>query len=493
MKAGLSFESYGEPSKISGLDYAGIDPFGPSNTSLWHDSVRSLTPLERPAALPAFADVVIAGAGLTGLWAAYYLNQLDPGLSIVVVEAKHVAFGASGRAGGWAIATLDGQASWLVGLDGRAAEASIQCVTDTLDDIERVLATEGINCGYHRGGMVRIAARDPSQASVLSKYKSAVSAEYGGRSPAKILDEVSALQITSMSGAFAGISFPHCAVVNPSKLAHGIARVLLSKGVQIFESCRALAWDGRTLTTDLGSITSNVLVPALEGYSGLFPQTNGGIIPVFSHVIATEPLSHALRASLGLSNREAFADCSRISTYGQITEDNRIVFGALASYPMNGRLDHFSPSWAQSQYRLAHQTLTRLWPQLSGTQITHAWSGALGVPRNFRPAIVEDKERRMIWAGGYTSRGIAASNLFGHTIAEMICGLDTPRTRCPWVLRATSVVSAFRKWEPEPLRWLAIASITAPGRLKERALYARLPAPMRQTLSKLTDLIPAAR
>lgn len=467
--------------------------FGEANTSLWHDTVRDLPALPRPGALPKAVDIAIVGGGLTGLWTAYYVKALNPNAAVALFEANHIAFGASGRAGGWAIATLDGQASWVEGLAAADAQRAVACVTGVLDEMERVIASEHIACGYHRGGMVRIAARDESQAHVLAKYKKMICAENGAPDPAVALDSDAVTDAASIHEAYAGVAFPHCAVVNPAKLAWGLAHAVARRGVMIFEGCRALDWDGNALVTEVGRVEAGMLVPALEGYSGTLPVTNERVIPVYSHVIATEPLSANLRASLGLSDRQAFADCSRISTYGQITEDDRVVFGALASYPYAGRLDHLSPSHVRAQYELVHATLVRLWPQLAEVTITHAWSGALGVPRAFRPALIEDRARRIVWGGGYTSRGIAASNLFGRTIAEILCGHETDRTRCPWVQRGSALERALPTWEPDPTRWLAIAAITAPGRMQESVLQSALPAPLRRGLARLLDAIPSAR
>lgn len=447
-------------------------PFADVNDSLWHANLSGAPPLPRPDRLPTACDVAIVGGGLTGLWTAYYLSQRQPSLSIAVFEANEVAFGASGRAGGWAIATLDGQDRYLQGIPPEEQAAVVSVVTRTLDDIEETIALESINCGYHRGGMVRIAARHASQNKVLAKYRSQIRAENGGRPIGEDLDAEQARTLSPMTGAMGAVTYPHCAVVDPARLAHGLAHAACRRGVEIHEHTAIKRIEAGRAVTTAGTVAARIIVPAVEGYCATLPSMRGRLLPVSSHVIATEPLIPSLRASIGLADRQAFADCSRISTYGQITEDDRIVLGALASYRFGAKTGGLSPRHLARRRAMIHRTLVALWPQLGHTRITHSWSGVLGVPRSFRPSIVEDRARGVIWGGGYVARGVANSALFGRTIAELICGHETPRTRAPWVVRNGAINTSLLLWEPEPLKWLGIAAATLPGRLAETAIQA---------------------
>jgi len=444
--------------------------FGEENLSLWNWTVRNAAPIDVPAHPPSDSDVIIVGAGLTGLWAAYYLKTLNPALSVQIFEARHVAFGASGRAGGWAIASLDGQQSYIENLPSEERTRAVRVVTDTLDEIERILSKENIACGYKRGGMIRVAARNRRQTIMLKKYHASIVVENGSTAPGELLDEDRARSLTSMVGITGAVTFPHCAVLNPAQLALGLAKRLTQMGVSIFERCEVLSVQNGAVRLAEGTIHADIIVPVVEGYSATIPDLRDRIIPVYSHVIATDPLRPTLRASLGLDDRQAFSDCSRISTYGQITEDDRLVFGALASYPASGKLGTLSKAHLRSQYRMIYNTLLELWPQIASAKISHAWSGALGVPKSFRPAIVEDRSRKLVWGGGYVGRGLSNSNLFGRTIAELITQQTSERTQCPWVYRNVELPSVIGRWIPDPLRGIGIAAATMPGRLSEQAM-----------------------
>lgn len=467
--------------------------FGERNDSLWFDVAGAPKFPSRAAGLPARADVAIVGAGLTGLWTAYYLAAADPGLNVVVIEANHPAFGASGRAGGWIIGSLDNQSSWLEGLDETAAHAAIEAIRGTVAEVGRVTAAEGIACGYHKGGMIRVAARHREQLAVCHKYGDIIVAENGGKPIGQTLNAEEARRVSRIDTALGGVAYPDCAVVNPAQLCIGLAQLLARRGVRIIANCRALHWDRQRLVTDRGTILADWLVPACEGFSDSLPRTRGRMLPVYSHIIATAPLGDALRATIGFSDRQAFSDCSELSTYGQITEDGRIVFGALGTYPFGGKSANLSDRKLQRRYALVHRTLLSLWPQLEQVPLTHAWSGVLGVPRSLRPAIHFDHANRSVWGGGYVGRGLAAANLFGRTIADLVCGEPTPRSALPWVSRDEDLDQAFRRWEPEPLKWLGMAMVTAPGELREKIIRSRAPAVVRTALNGLTRLIPQLR
>jgi glycine/D-amino acid oxidase-like deaminating enzyme len=467
--------------------------FGERNDSLWLDAAGAPELPPGAAELPARADVAIIGAGLTGLWTAYYLTATNPGLKVVVIEANHAAFGASGRAGGWIIGSLDNQSSWLAGLDETASREAIEAIRGTVDEVDRVTAAEGIACGFHKGGIVRVAARHREQLAVCHKYRDIIVAENGGQPIGQTLDADEARRLSRIDTALGGVSFPDCAVVNPAQLCVGLTQSLARRGVRIVSNCRALHWDRQRLVTDHGTIIADWLVPACEGFSDSLPLTRGRMLPVYSHIIATAPLGDALRDTIGFSDRQAFSDCSEISTYGQITEDGRIVFGAFGTYPFGSNPANLPDRRLQERYALVHRTLLSLWPQLEQVPVTHAWSGALGVPRSLRPAIHIDRANRWVWGGGYVGRGLAAANLFGRTIADLVRGEPTPRTALPWVSRDRDLDQTFRRWEPEPLKWLGIAMVTAPGELREKILRSRAPAVVRSALTGLTRLIPVLR
>ena len=167
-------------------------------------------------------------------------------------------------------------------------------------------------------------------------------------------------------------------------------------------------------------------------------------------MVATEPLDAATWDSIGLRCHETFADDRRMVIYGQRTTDDRIAFGGRgAPYRFGSGIDPATES-NSDVHGLIVDTLVELLPQLAGVEITHRWGGVLGVPRDWRPSVGLDRSTGIAWAGGYVGEGVAAANLAGRTIADLVLRPDSPLVALPWVQHRS------RRWEPEPLRWAAI-------------------------------------
>ncbi|MCH7586130.1 MAG: FAD-dependent oxidoreductase, partial [Acidobacteria bacterium] len=174
------------------------------------------------------------------------------------------------------------------------------------------------------------------------------------------------------------------------------------------------------------------------------------LAPLYSLMVATEPLGDDLWAEIGLAQRQTFADDRHLVVYGQRTADGRIAFGGRgAPYGFGSRIDPAIEQRSRVHDRIV-ATLIELLPMLSNVAITHRWGGVLGVPRDWFPSVGFDRPSGIGWAGGYVGEGVAASNLAGRTLAELITDTDSPRVDLPWVGHRS------RNWEPEPLRWLAI-------------------------------------
>jgi glycine/D-amino acid oxidase-like deaminating enzyme len=204
--------------------------------------------------------------------------------------------------------------------------------------------------------------------------------------------------------------------------------------------------------TDGGRLRATTVVRATEGYTGTLRGEQRSLLPIHSMMVATEPLPESVWKEIGLGQRETFADPRRIVIYGQRTADGRIAFGA------------------RGRYFYGREALESLFPVLRGYRITHRWGGALGVPRDWRPSVGIDRARGLAWAGGYVGEGVAASNLAGRTLAELLLDQATERVGLPLV------GPPFPAWEPEPLRWLMVSGIRSLGDSIDRADLAGLAA-----------------
>lgn len=421
--------------------------------SFWHATAPDALEARAPLASDEQVDVAIVGAGYTGLWTAYYLKTLDPGLRVSIVEAEIAGFGASGRNGGWCLGTLAGMAGFLEG-DASRREGGIRlqrAIFDTVAEVERVCEREGIDCHWGRGGNVTFAMA-PAQVETLRADVDFWRALGFGEEDVRWLEPDECAQRVGSSQNLGGFFLAHCAAMHPTRLVRGLAETVERMGVPIYEQSPARALEAGAVVTDGGRLRADTIVRATEGYSGSLPGCERLLLPLHSMMIATEPLPEYVFKEIGLAERETFADARRMVTYGQRTADDRIAFGARGRYYYgSGVRDVFSeddPIFADVK-----RTLDSMFPVLRDHGVTHRWGGALGVPRKWRPCVGLDRARGLGWAGGYVGEGVAASNLAARTLADLVLGRDTELTTLPLV------GPPFPPWEVEPLRWLAVNGV----------------------------------
>jgi glycine/D-amino acid oxidase-like deaminating enzyme len=245
-------------------------------------------------------------------------------------------------------------------------------------------------------------------------------------------------------------------VIHPQRLVSGLVATVEGLGVRIYSDTPATSIEAGRVTTPGGTIKAGMVVGATEAYTDSIPGRKRRLLPFHSMMVATEPLSQAIWQEIGLSERETFGDPRRMVIYGQRTLDGRLAFGGRGAYFFgSGIRSRFSP--ADVAFKRLGQTLEDLFPVLSSVKITHSWGGALGIPRDWRPVVGIDRGARFAWAGGYVGEGVAATNLAGQTLADLILEKDSPLVDLAWV------GPAFKRWEPEPLRWLGVAGFSFLG------------------------------
>ena len=418
--------------------------------SLWHDTAgEDWTP--RPA-LPGDTDVDVAvvGAGFSGLWAAYYLLLADPGLRVVVLESEVAGFGASGRNGGWCSALFPtSEESIRAGAGADAARGLRLAMQDAVDEVGRVCATEGIDAHFTKGGTV-VAARTAAQLRRAEQEVASARALGMGPDDLELLDAAEAtrrLGVTSMLGATAT---PHCARIHPARLVRGLARAVERRGGVVRERTPVTSFGPGRVETPHGTVRAEHVLRATEGYTSRLPGLRRAVAPVYSLMLATEPLPASFWETAGLARAETFSDHRHLIIYGQRTADDRLAFGG------RGAPYHFGsgirPGYDRAPFVHAElwRTLLDLFPALDGHGVTHTWGGPLGIARDWMASVGHDAVTGLGWAGGYVGDGVGTSNLAGRTLADLVLRRDTERARLPWVGHVSP------RWEPEPLRWLGV-------------------------------------
>ncbi len=415
--------------------------------SLWADTAPPANP-HAPLAGDLDVDVAVVGAGFTGLWTAYYLAEADPSLRIAVLEAETAGFGASGRNGGWCSALFPASLSSLADLgDRESALAQHAAMRATVDEVGRVVAEEGIDAHWAKGGTITL-VRSPAQ---LARARAEVAeARSWGRDEEdlRFLDADEATARLAATGVVGATYTPDCAAIHPLRLVRGLADAVVARGVTLHEHTRVLSVEPGRVTTERGVVRASTAIRATEGYTATLRGHRRLLAPVYSLVIATEPLPADVWEQIGLRQRETFSDHRHLIIYGQRTADDRLVFGGRgAPYHYASRI---RPGYDRNDRVFAdlRATMVELFPVLEQTRITHAWGGALGVARDWCASAGLDRETGLGWAGGYVGDGVATTNLAGRTLRDLVLDRDTELTRLPWVGHRS------RPWEPEPLRWL---------------------------------------
>ncbi len=186
----------------------------------------------------------------------------------------------------------------------------------------------------------------------------------------------------------------------------------------------------------------------LRGFTATLAGQRREVLPVYSLMLATEPLPDEVWDRIGLAERETFSDGRHLVIYGQRTADGRLAFGGRgAPYHFGSRIDP-----RHDRNDTVHdglwQALSGMFPEVAPFRVTHRWGGPLGIPRDWYASCGLDRRSGLAWAGGYVGDGVATSNLAGRTLSDLITGTRSELTALPWVNHHS------RRWEPEPLRWM---------------------------------------
>jgi len=424
-----------------------------SDVSFWLATAGDLRPR---AALRGThdVDVAIVGAGFSGLWTAWYLAQRDPDLRIAVCDAEIAGFGASGRNGAWCSAGIGVTAGGLVArYDAGTARAVIAAMRDTVDEVSRACDAAGIDAGYRKGGMLRIARGTHEVAAMQGS-----AATYRALDLDQDLVELDADSLAErvcVADATGALFDPHCATVHPGRLVRGLATAVEQCGVDVFERSRVTRIDAAPhpgdramVHTRRGRLRAGAVVVATEAWTSRLPGHRRTLLPIYSLIVLTEPLSERQWKEVGWDGHECLSSHRLTVDYLSRTPDGRILFGG------RGAPYHFGSRIAArfDRHGATHGLLRRMlgswFPPLADVAITHQWGGPVGMPRDWLPSFTYDPATGLAGAWGYTGQGVAASNLAGRTLTDLLTGEPSTLTALPMAGHHS------RRWEPEPLRWL---------------------------------------
>ncbi|RSN09849.1 FAD-dependent oxidoreductase [Streptomyces sp. WAC 01325] len=431
--------------------------------SFWYAD-DGLPAAREPLGGDASADVVIVGGGYTGLWTAYYLKQAVPFLRITVLEQKFCGYGASGRNGGWLYNGIAGRDRYAK-LHGHEAAVRLQrAMNDTVDEVIRVAEAEGFDAGIHKGGVLEV-ARTPAQLARLKEFHAQELAF--GEKDRELYDARRTAERIRVADAVGSTWTPHGARVHPVKLVKGLAAAVEALGVTIHELTPVTEIRPKHAVTPYGTVRAPYVLRCTEGFTANLKGQHRTWLPMNSSMIATEPLTDEQWESVGWDGRETLGDMAHAYMYAQRTADGRIALGGRGvPYRFGSRTDNDGRTQPETIEAL-REILVGFFPSLAGVRVEHAWSGVLGVPRDWCATVTLDRTSGLGWAGGYVGSGVATANLAARTLRDLVQidsgqGVRTELTDLPWVGHKV------RKWEPEPLRWLGVHGLYAAYRAADR-------------------------
>jgi glycine/D-amino acid oxidase-like deaminating enzyme len=425
-------------------------------------------------------DVAILGAGYSGLWTAYYLLQRQPSLKVAIVEKEIAGFGASGRNGSWCTAHFPVSPGSIAKHYGRERAISLyRAMAASVDEVARAAAAEGLDIHFVRGGGMSVAHGPQQLPAVQDAHAEFETLGLGDR--VQLLNKAETDARVKIEGVLGAIYYKDAANIHPGRLVRGLARAVERRGGTIYEQTEVsdFATGARpTLCTARGDVRAKTIVLCGEAYLTRLKRLHRQLIPVYSLMTLTEPLSAADWAEIGWRNRECVDSCRLTIEYMAKTADGRILFGGRgAPYHFGSKID--------DQYDRHEPTIgmfednVRHWfPRLKDVRFTHAWGGPLGCPRDFMPTMMYEPALGLASARGYVGNGVATTNLAGRVLADLIAGVKSEITALPCVNHRS------QNWEPEPFRYLGVHYIQhAYSKIDEKAERTGI-APSGKTLAE---------
>ena len=383
-------------------------------------------------------DVVIIGAGFSGLWSAFHLKQFQPNLKIAIFEKEYVGFGASGRNGGWASAEYPTSGNRLIKENGLESYKNLRtAITKSIDEIGEIAKSNNWQIDYAKGGAL-VFARGNAQLSRISKE---IDEEH------QLLNKSQTTELLNIPSALGSVFTPHCAALNPFKLVRALADHLEKLGVMIYEQSSVSEIRDKQVEVNGFNVNCTFSIRATEAFTPRKWMGNRQI-PIYSLMVATEPLSNEVVKEIRNTQRATFQEACHLITYAQITSDNRLALGGRGvRYKLFSRLSERSE--IDNRMHSALERRARSWfPQITNAKFEYRWGGAVALTRKWQAYLNFDQTTGRAEIGGYVGDGVTLSYLVAKTLAEKMSNIKT--ANLPFIDQGIG------RWEPEPIRYLAV-------------------------------------
>lgn len=397
------------------------------------------------------ADLAIVGGGFTGLWAAIQALEEQPGMRVVILEAERCGFGATSRNGGFCDSSLthglsNGLSHWPDEI-----ETLVRMGGENLDAIEATIVRHGIDADFYRTAEIGVA----TERWHLDSMEEDLEVHRAVGHDAELMDATAMQELVHSPTYLGAIAVRNqVALVDPARLCWGLRSVAERLGASVFErsAVENIGADGSglNLVTAGGVVNSDRVIVATNAYRGPVKRIRRHVIPVYDHVLMTDPLNDTQMTSIGWEGREGIADVSNQFHYYRLSEDNRILWGGYdATYHYGNGVD---PEHDQSDdtHSMLAGHFFETFPQLEGLQFTHRWGGPIATTTRFTPTWGSAHSGRLVWAAGYTGLGVGASRFGARVALDLVFGRTTERTQLEMVRKKPF------PFPPEPLRWTGV-------------------------------------
>jgi glycine/D-amino acid oxidase-like deaminating enzyme len=376
------------------------------------------------------ADIVIVGGGFSGLWTAYHLLKEDPGMTVVVLEGSAVGYGASGRNGGFAMTLINrGLKDLVAAVGAEQARALHLAAEEAIDSIGRVCEAEKIDADLQPNGLLTV-SNSPLQDEIMREEFE--TAEQLGLSGIEFLEK-DAIQSSVHSETFrCALREQSCTLLNPARLVRGLKRAVIGAGGRVFEQTPMERLDktngGARVVTSKGSIETQLVLLAANAYSSRIPSLERYILPFYSYILLSEPLSDEQWSRVGWQGREGLEDRRTFLHYMRPTVDGRMMWaGRDAPYRPNGP----DPKYDRDErvFKRLEETFAWTFPQLDDVKFEYRWGGPIGVTGSFMPSAGWLEDKRIAYAFGFNGHGVAITNMVAMAMRDLILERDTDRVR----------------------------------------------------------------
>ncbi len=398
-------------------------------------------------------DVAIVGGGYTGLSTAYHLKKEQPGLKIAILESEIIGYGASGRNGGFNM-TLFGLTLSITALRfGKAkAREAHQYMERSVDLLKTLVEELELDCDYEHPGFLRVATSEKYKKRILHEIELAHKLGLDG---IEWIDK-DQIQKEVKSPMYLGAwSEPRCGILNPAKLSWSWADTLRPMGIDIYEKTPVTQVERGakrlSLRTPGGTVTAEKMVFATNAWSHFFPKLKSKQLPVWTHIVISEPLSDEQYKSIGWQNRQGIEDARNLVHYYRLTADNRIVMGGRDISTSRGF--NMDKDLNEQTFEGLRNDVRQIFPSINNIQFSDAWGGPVSVPVDMAPALGYLGDKRVVYSLGCVGHGVSLTHLNGQTIRDLILEKKTDLTEVFFVNR-TQI-----PWPPEPFRSMGIKAI----------------------------------